>query len=141
MKNSNKMSNLGTANSGSVINLGNGAKFWAYLSPQNETSKMIRNWKVTISQGNWSDSITSEDPTKQIQTNQLSGIFNVSVQVLSGSTGIWQELDPVSGSTNQIGCNSNCSSMVGIVADSTNPPIGSINAKFWTTWDALCSNN
>jgi hypothetical protein len=139
MKNIYKMSNLGIANSSSVVNLGKGARFWAYLSPQNEKSKMIRNWRVIISQGNWTDSITSEDPTKQIQTNGLSGLFNVNVEVLSGSTGMWQKLRPVKGSTNQIGCNVNCSSMVGIVADSTNPPIGSINAKFWTTWDALCS--
>ncbi|WP_395059209.1 hypothetical protein [Flavobacterium sp.] len=133
------MSNLGTANFGSVVELGNGAQFWAYLSPENETSKMIRSWKVTISQGNWSDSITNENPSKQIQTNGLSGNFNLNVEVLSGSTGMWQSLLPVQGSTNEIGCNSNCASMVGIVADSISPPIGSINAKFWTTWDAMCS--
>ena len=137
MSNSNK---LGVANANSTIKLGNGAQFWAYLSPQNDTAKMITTWRVSLSQGNWSDQITSENPTQQIQTPNLSGIFQVKVEVLSGSTGNWQEIPPVSGSTNEIGCNSNCSSMVGIVADSTTPPPGSINAKFWTTWDALCSS-
>jgi len=132
-------SKLGLANAQSQLSLGGGAQFWAYLSPQNDTAKMITTWRVSLSQGNWADSITSENPTKQIKTPGLSGIFQVKVEVLSGSTGSWQEIPPLSGSTNEIGCNSNCAAMVGIVADSTNPPIGSINAKFWTVWDALCS--
>ncbi|AEA44412.1 hypothetical protein [Fluviicola taffensis] len=127
------------ANAPASIQLGNGAQFWVYLSPQNDTAKMITTWKVTFSQGNWSDSISSEDPTKQIQTPNLSGIFDIQVELLSGSTGTWRAIPAQQGSTNQIGCNSNCSSMVGIVADSTNPAPGAINAQFWTTWDALCS--
>lgn len=121
------------------INLGGGAQFWVYLSPQNDTSKMITTWKVTFSQGNWSDFISSEDPTKQIQTPNLSGIFNIQVEMLSGSTGTWRQIPPQAGSHNEIGCNSNCHSMVGIVADSLTPPPGAINAHFWTTWDAMCS--
>ena len=129
---------LGVANSASELKLGGGAQFWAYLSPKNNTAKMITNWEVTISQGSWSATVNNKNPTKQIQTPGLSGLFNVSVRVLSGSTGLWQEIPPLSGSKNQIGCNSNCASMVGIVATSIHPPVGSINAKFWTTWDALC---
>ena len=131
--------NLGLANSADQLKLGGGAQFWAYLSPQNDTAKLIRTWRVIFSQGNWKNSITSENPTQMLQTPNLSGIFDVSVQVLSGSTGTWRDVPAQEGSRNQIGCNSNCASMVGIVADSTTPPPGSINAHFWTTWDAICS--
>ena len=126
------------ANSSGQVTLGNGAQFWVYLSPQNDTSKMISTWRVTFSQGDWSDFISSENPTKQIQTPHLSGIFDIKVELLSGSTGTWRQIPPQTGSNNEIGCNSNCASMVGIVADSTNPLIGSINAHFWTPWDAMC---
>lgn len=126
------------ANSTGQLQLGGGAQFWVYLSPQNDTAKMITKWRVTFSQGNWSDSISNDNPTKQIQTPNLSGIFEIKVELLSGSTGTWRQIPPQTGSNNEIGCNSNCASMVGIVADSTHPLIGAINAHFWTTWDAMC---
>lgn len=126
------------ANSSGQLQLGGGAQFWVYLSPQNETAKMITKWRVTFSQRNWSDFIASDNPTKQIQTPNLSGIFDIKVELLDGSTGTWREIPPQGGNENKIGCNSNCASMVGIVADSINPPIGAINAHFWTTWDAMC---
>ncbi|AZB08585.1 hypothetical protein EG344_06880 [Chryseobacterium sp. G0162] len=126
------------ANSSGQLQLGGGAQFWVYLSPQHDTAKMISKWRVTFSQGTWSDSISSDNPTKQIQTPNLSGIFEIKVELLSGSTGTWRQIPPQTGSHNEIGCNSNCASMVGIVADSINPPIGAINAHFWTTWDAMC---
>lgn len=126
------------ANSTGQLQLGGGAQFWVYLSSQNDTAKMITKWRVTFSQGNWSDSISSDNPTKQIQTPNLSGIFEIKVELLSGSTGTWRQIPPQTGSNNEIGCNSNCASMVGIVADSTHPLIGAINAHFWTTWDAMC---
>lgn len=131
----------GLANSATELKLGAGAQFWVYLSPDNNTAKMIGKWRVTFTQGNWKDEINSENPTKQIQTPHLSGVFNISVELLSGSTGTWRQIPPQQGSNNEIGCNSNCASMVGIVADSTTPPPGAINAHFWTTWDALCSRN
>ncbi|AZA92500.1 Uncharacterised protein [Chryseobacterium nakagawai] len=126
------------ANSSGQLQLGGGAQFWVYLSPQHDTAKMISKWRVTFSQGTWSDSISSDNPTKQIQTSNLSGIFEIKVELLNGSTGTWRQIPPQAGSHNEIGCNSNCASMVGIVADSINPPIGAINAHFWTTWDAMC---
>jgi hypothetical protein len=126
------------ANAPETIQLGNGAQFWVYLSPDNNTAKMIGTWRVTFSQGNWIGTISSENPTQQLQTPNLSGIFEIKVELLSGSTGTWRQIPPQQGSTIEIGCNSNCSSMVGIVADSTNPAPGAINAHFWTTWDALC---
>ena len=129
------------ANAPQTIQLGNGAQFWVYLSPVNDTALMIQKWRVTFSQGNWKDMISSEDPTKHIQTPNLSGIFDLSVEVLSGSTGTWVPVPPQEGSNHTIGCNANCSSMVGIVADSMFPVVGSVNAHFWTTWDALCKMN
>ncbi len=127
-----------TVNSPDQINLGGGAQFWVYLSPQNNTQEMISTWRVTFSQGDWSGVISSENPTKQIQTPNLSGIFNVKVELLSGSTATWREVPVQAGAKSDIGCNSNCSSMVTIVADSTSPAPGAINAHYLTTWDALC---
>jgi hypothetical protein len=129
----------GIANSSGTLTVGNGAQFWVYLSPQNDTSKMIQKWKVTFSQGDWNATISSDNPTEQIHTPGLSGIFNIQVELWSGSTNSWRQIPPQAGSYNEIGCNSNCASMVGIVADSTNPMPGAINAHFWTTWDAFCS--
>ncbi|WP_294211377.1 hypothetical protein [uncultured Chryseobacterium sp.] len=128
------------ANSSGQLVVGGGAQFWAYLSPENDTSKMITQWKVTFSQGNWSDSISNENPTKQLKTPGLSGIFDIKVETLSGSTGTWRAIPPKDGSKNQIGCNSNCAAMVGIVADSTSPAPGAVNAHFWTVWDAFCKS-
>lgn len=128
------------ANSTGQLQVGGGAQFWVYISPENDTVKMITQWKVTFSQGNWSDTISSEQPTRQIKTDGLSGIFDIKVEMMSGSTGTWREIPPQEGSKNQIGCNSNCASMVGIVADSTTPQPGAINAHFWTTWDAFCKS-
>lgn len=130
--------NVGLANAADKLQLGGGAQFWVYLSPNNNTAKMIGKWRVTFWQGNWKGEINSENPTQQLQTPNLSGIFNIRVELLSGSTGTWREIPPQQGSYNEIGCNSNCASMVGIVADSMNPMPGAINAHFWTTWDALC---
>lgn len=130
----------GLANISNDLKLGGGAQFWVYLSPQNDTAKVVKKWSVTFSQGNWSDSITSDNPTKQIQTPNLSGKFDIKVTETRYSTNPPSEIDipAMPPSTNVIGCNSNCASMVGIVADEK-PLLGGSNAKFWTTWDALCT--
>lgn len=132
---------LGTPNAGKSLNLGGGAQFWVYLSPQNNTAEVVKGWSVTFSQGNWSDSITHDNPTKVIQTPNLSGLFELVVEQTSFSTNPPRQVNipPQPGSITQIGCNSNCASMVGIVADEY-PIIGGSNAHFWTTWDAMCSN-
>lgn len=129
----------GLANTNGDLKLGGGAQFWVYLSPQNETGMVVKDWAVTISQGSWSDSITSENPTKQIQTPNLSGLFDIKITEIDYSTNPPREvaIPAMPPSTNQIGCNSNCSSMVGIVADER-PVMGGPKARFWTTWDALC---
>lgn len=116
-----------------ALEVGNGAKFWAYISPSNNTAKVITKWSVTIQQrdGNWIGRITSETPDVVLQTPGLSGVFNV--LVVGGGAHVPQHQLLVSGSPPDIGCNSNCASMVGIVAN----PEGT-DASYWTTWDAYC---
>jgi hypothetical protein len=115
-----------------ALSVGNGAVFWAYISPMNNTAKAVTKWSVTISQGSWSGTITSDDPQQQLQTRGLSGVFDVAVTG-SGPNLPEQKLTPQQGSQPNIGCNSNCAAMVGIVAT----PDGK-GANYWTTWDAFC---
>ncbi|MDX6747479.1 hypothetical protein SHK09_11795 [Polaribacter sp. PL03] len=130
----------GLANVETEMKLGGGAQFWVYLSPQNNTAKVIKEWSVKFTQGNWSDSITSENPTKQIKTPNLSGNFDIEVTTLNSSTNppIKVNIPAQLGSINEIGCNANCASFVGLVADEKTL-LGGVNVKFWTTWDAMCS--
>jgi hypothetical protein len=118
------------------VTLGNGARFWAYVSSQNETPKFVKDWKVKIEQqdGNWSGTITSEDPEAQLQTPGLSGVFNVTVTATVGAVLQPRTLSPQAGSNPDVGCNSNCAAMVGIVALP-----GGANAEYWTVWDAFCN--
>ena len=127
----------GIANVEGNLELGGGARFWAYISPQEETSKFVTKWTVKIEQkdGNWAGSISSDKPTTQLQTPGLSGIFRVSVQA-SGPNFSEKTLAPVSWSPPDIGCNSNCAAMVGIVAVK-----GGGDANYWTTWDAICNRS
>jgi hypothetical protein len=120
-------------NSGEVT-LGNGAQFWAYISPQNDTAKYVHDWTVTFSQGGWTGSISSNDSSPTLQTPGLSGVFNVKVTAKVGAVLQPRTLEPQEGSNPDIGCNSNCASMVGIVATP-----GGANANYWTTWDAICN--
>lgn len=122
---------------GQVV-LGNGAQFWAYISPQNETDKFIHDWKVTISQqdGDWSGTITAENQHVNLQTPGLSGVFNVTVTAKVGAVLQPRKLEPQAGTKPDVGCNSNCAAMVGIVATP-----GGANAQYWTVWDAYCKPN
>lgn len=125
----------GVVNVGNDLKLGGGAKFWAYVSPQNNTSDYVTKWTVEISQqnGNWMGRISSENPEQHLETPNLSGLFNVKVTA-SGPNLPETTLKNVDWSPANIGCNSNCSSMVGIIA--TEDGTG---ANYWTTWDAICS--
>lgn len=116
------------------LKLGGGAQFWAYISPQGETSRYITKWKVAISQqdGSWAGVIDSDNPQKTLQTPGLSGIFNVDVWA-SGPNLPETKLTPLPDSKPDIGCNSNCWGMVGIVAKD-----GGKAANYWTVWDAIC---
>lgn len=110
-----------------------GASFWAYISPQNNTAAVVTQWSVTISQGSWNGTISSANPTEQLQTPGLSGIFSVEVTG-SGPNMPKQQIQVQAGSNPDVGCNANCASMVGIVAN-----IAGDSAQYWTTWDAFCN--
>lgn len=119
----------------STLTVGNGALFWAYVSPSNDTAANVTDWSVTIEQqgGNWIGKITSENPREQLQTPNLSGHFTVTVWG-SGPKMAWQQLEVQQGSNPDIGCNSNCAAMVGIVSNE-----GGTGANYWTVSDAFCS--
>lgn len=117
--------------------LGGGAQFWAYVSPQNNTSQNVTWWQVRLQQtgGNWAGTITSDNPQQILQTPELSGTFDVAV-IASGPGFSQKRLTPQSGSKPNIGCNSNCAAMVGIVSNADGT-----DANYWTTWDAICSRS
>lgn len=125
----------GIANIGG-LELGNGAQFWAYLSPHNDTAKKLLDWKVELVhvQGNWRGSITSENPQQQLETPKLSGLFNVKVTAhLAGAAPVEVTAELAPGSQRDIGCNTNCAAMIGIVASADGKSI-----SYWTVWDAMC---
>jgi hypothetical protein len=114
--------------------LGGGAQFWAYISPENNTAKVVSHWEVRLQQqdGNWTGKITYQDPRQKLQTPELSGLFNV--EVIADVSGIGpKRLTPQAGSKAVVGCSPNCAAMIGIVAS----PDG-MSAYYWTVWDAIC---
>lgn len=124
----------GVQNVEGTLELGGGAQFWVYISPKNDTAKYLKKWKVTFSQGKWSGTISSDNPQQQLKTPGLSGIFKVKVVAAIGPILQPHTLSPGAGCQADIGCNSNCASMVVIVAK----PRGT-DATYCTTWDAICS--
>jgi len=133
MQEDNNIEEFKTKVSSGQVTLGNGAKFWAYISPQNDTARYVSDWMVKFEQQDWSGSITSKDPYVNLQTPDLSGVFNVTVTAKVGVVGQPQKLKPQAGSKPDIGCGSNCAAMVGIVAAP-----GGGSATYWTVWDAYC---
>lgn len=111
-----------------------GAQFFVYLSPEHETKKYVSQWKVVIEakDNNWSGTITSENPHKMLQTPGLSGTFDVRIEAEGPHFGK-QHLEALSGCKADIGCNSNCASMVLILATKTGH-----DAHYCTTWNAFC---
>jgi hypothetical protein len=120
-----------TENQGAPEQLGGGAQFWVDVA--NDAKPFITTWKVTISNNDWSGAVSSDNPREILKTPGLSGDFNVSVWA-EGPDFDWQELSAGEGCQANIGCNSNCASMVGL---STSPDGKSAN--YCTTWDAACS--
>lgn len=100
-----------------VLELDDGAKFWGYISPQRSTEKIVTKWTIRLEHttSNWVGEITHRDPPGLLTTPGLSGIFNVKVTV-SGPRLPEQTIECEDYSRPEIGCNSNCASMVGIVA-------------------------
>lgn len=110
------------------------AHFWAYVSPQHQTDKYVTKWIVKFEQkdGNWSDFINSDDPTKILSTPPgVYGVFNVAV-LASGPLFKEKQLTNLPDSKPDIGCSPNCYAMVGIVAKEDGK-----DANYWTVWDAI----
>lgn len=118
---------------GSVELLGKGAYFWVYVSPQNDTASVVKKWVVTLRQGEWSASISSKDPEPTLQTEGMSGVFEVQVEWQRPPDDLAIDLSPLPDSKRDIGCNSNCGAMIGIVANEQGD-----SANYWTVWDAFC---
>jgi hypothetical protein len=112
--------------------LGKGAYFWVYLSPQNKTAEIVKDWTVTLSQPGWSASISSREHPPVLQTEGRSGVFDVKVIWRQPPDAVIVALRPSPGSKPNIGCNENCAAMIGIVANLDGPP------TYWTVWDAFC---
>ena len=124
----------GVANVKTSLSLGNGAQFWAYISPQNKTAQRLVAWRVELSNESWKGSIDSSNPQAHLQTPNLSGIFDVKVTAcLDGATPVELTLQPSPGSQPRIGCDVNCAAMIGIVVSEDGR-----SATYWTTWDAMC---
>ena len=117
---------------GSQDDLGNGAYFWVYVSPENDTSQYLTQWTVTFTQGDWSGTIDSSMPQPNLQTPGLSGEFQVQVMG-SGPEMPAKEIGPAEGCNPEIGCNENCASMVTLISTP-----GGGDANYCTTWDAFC---
>jgi hypothetical protein len=116
----------------SESDLGGGAYFWVYISPQGDTKDVVKDWTVTLSQGDWTASISSDQDPLVLQTDGLSGEFDVRVEWRQPPNELAIGLDPCPDSKPNVGCNSNCAAMIGIVAQSSD------QACYWTVWDAFC---
>jgi len=111
-----------------------GAKFVAYVSPQNQTAQRVTKWEIHIQArgGSWQGTMSSGG-SMSLQTPKLSGIFNVRV-IASGPNMPEKQLSPKPDSRADIGCNNNCTGIIGIIAS----PDGK-DAHYWTVWDAVCT--
>jgi hypothetical protein len=110
-----------------------GAQFWVHISPQHNTEQWIHQWEVRFELGDWSGSISSDNPQEILQTPGLSGIFTVTVTG-SGPNMPRKMLTPLDDNTPQVRCRGNCAAMIGIIAAEEGN-----DAHFWTVWDALCN--
>ncbi|MDR1705711.1 MAG: hypothetical protein LBS19_13645 [Clostridiales bacterium] len=126
---------LGTANVSKSFGLGGGAQFFAYISPNNDTPKLLKKWRIILQHttSNWMGEINSDNPSEHLKTPDLSGMFMVKV-LASGENFGEKELGPEEGSSSEIGCFNNCIGMIGIVVTEDGK-----SAEYWTVWNALCN--
>jgi hypothetical protein len=111
---------------------GSGATFWVYVSPQNQTAKFIRHWRVEISRSGWRRVISSENPQVQVHAPRLAGEFAVKV-LASGPKFQHQQLPVQPGGRASLMCSSNCDCVVGIIANQDG-----VGGVYWTVSDAIC---
>jgi hypothetical protein len=113
---------------------GNGAMFFPYISPANDTATWVTRWVILVQQGNWMGLLTSNNP-QALASKGLSGIFQVTV-LASGPNLPWSLLVPQDGSTAEIGVGLTCVGIVGVVAAPNRN-----TAQFWTVRDAVCKKS
>jgi hypothetical protein len=121
------------ARASSARDVTHGAQFWVHISPQQNTEQWVEQWEVRFELGDWSGTISSDNPQEILQTPGLAGIFSVTVTG-SGPNMPRKLLVPLPESMGQIRCGGNCAAMVGIIANADGA-----DARFWTVWDALCN--
>jgi len=110
---------------GSTEDLGGGARFVLYVSAAVREAKPKAVFRAFLTQGNWSGSVSSEDPT--LQTDGMSGVFEVKVDYSEPPA---EFIAPIEGPS-EIGCNENCFSMIEIGIEDGKP-------FYEVTWDAGC---
>jgi hypothetical protein len=109
---------------GSQEDLGGGAYFWVY-------PKDVKDWTVTLTQGSWSGSMSSDGP-QNLQTDGMSGNFDIQAERREPPSDVVIPIEPCDGGEPVIGCNENCASMITLVAKSPD------EVCYVTTWDAFC---
>lgn len=111
-----------------------GAQFAVYISPSNNTDENLTEWEVTISQGIWSDTITSNNPEVLIQSPGLSGEFGVVVRGTGPQMSSRQLTNISSESGPNVNCSVNCSSL--IVLRSTDE--SGTDTMYYTLSNTIC---
>lgn len=117
---------------------GDGVQFWAYVSPQRDTERIITKWKVHLEHttSNWMGDITSDDPEAILRTPDLSGVFTVKVTAsgpnMSERTLKLLEDDPGSTYRPDIECCPGHAGMIGIVAT-----LDGSDGRYWTVSNAF----
>lgn len=111
---------------GSTEDLGGGARFVLYVSSAVRDAKPKAVLRAHLTQGDWSGTVSSEDPI--LQTDGMSGNFGVKVDYSEPPADF---IAPVDGPS-EIGCNENCFSMIEVGIDGE-------KLVYETTWDAGCS--
>jgi hypothetical protein len=121
---------------GAPSELGGGARFWVYKSPEGQTSEQITHYKVVFSQGDWYGVLHSAEPEAILQTPGLSGEFEVKAFAVGpgGPSYDHPPLTPLPDSDANIGCNESCAAMVGLVAADE-------GQHYWTVSDAVCDGS
>jgi len=111
---------------GSTEDLGAGARFVLYVSAAVKEAKPKAVFRAHLTQGNWSGTVSSEDPI--LQTDGMSGNFELKVDYSEPPADFIAPLDGPS----DIGCNENCFSIIEIRIDGE-------KLFYETVWDAGCS--
>lgn len=113
---------------GSAEELGGGAQFVLYVTAAVTEAKPKAVFRANLSQGNWAGTVSSDQKPPILQTDGMSGVFQLKVDYSEPPA---EFIAPIEGPS-EIGCNENCFSII---------EIGIKDGKLFyeTTWDAGCS--